>query len=253
MSQSVFISVAIITFNEAENIERCIRSVQAFADEILVLDSHSTDQTPEICEKLGIRFEQYAFDGHIQQKNRALAMATHPIVFALDADEEVSPQLCQSILNAKRNWQFDGYRLNRLNNYCGKWIRHGNWYPDRKVRLFDRRKARWGGTNPHDKVIMQSTGKIGTLRGDLLHYTFTSTEQHIRQIGLFTDIASKSMYQQGKRTGLYHLHLKPTLKFLEAYLLRLGFLDGYYGYIIAKNSAHATFLKYAKLRELYKR
>lgn len=220
------------------------------ADEIIVIDSFSTDETKEICEQKRVRFIQHIFEGHIEQKNFAVAQASHDYVLSLDADEVLSTELQTTILSTKNNWQYDGYVFNRLNNFCGHWVRHGDWYPDRKLRLWDRRKGRWGGNNPHDKVILEKGTRQGFLKGDLLHYSFTSIEQHIRQINHFSSIGAKVLFQKGKKATAYHLYMKPFFKFFIAYFLKKGFLDGYYGFVISWNSAHAMFLKYAKLREM---
>src|SRR6476620_7997347 len=145
------LSVVIITFNEERNIGRCLKSVKEVADEIVVLDSFSKDKTREICESHGARFIQHAFDGHIQQKNRAITFAAYPHILSLDADEALDETLIDSIKKIKQNFTKDGYYLNRLTNYCGHWVRHCGWYPDRKLRLADSRKGHWTGVNPHDK------------------------------------------------------------------------------------------------------
>ena len=145
------LSVVIITFNEEKNIARCIESVKEIADEIVVLDSFSKDKTKEICESHGIKFYEHAFDGHIQQKNRAITYASYPHILSLDADEALDETLKKSIIEIKNNWTHDGYYMNRLTNYCGHWVKHCNWYPDTKMRLWDSRKGCWTGINPHDK------------------------------------------------------------------------------------------------------
>src|ERR1035437_7666308 len=139
------ISVVIITFNEEKNIERCILSVQDLADDIVVVDSFSTDRTEEICKSHGVRFIQNHFNGHIEQKNFAISKAHFPYILSLDADEQLSEELKKSIQQVKNNWDADGYYFNRLTNYCGQWIRHSSWYPASKLRLWDSRKGKWGG------------------------------------------------------------------------------------------------------------
>ncbi len=254
MSQdnSIQLSVVIITYNEAANIERCIRSVQTVADEVLVVDSHSTDDTVAICEALSARVILHDFEGHIQQKNYAKAQARYDHVLSLDADEALSTELAASIAEAKQNFTADGYVCNRLNNYCGTWVRHGSWYPDRKLRLWDRRRGEWGGRNPHDRFILGEGTKVKSLKGDLLHYTISSIEQHLQQIDSFSSITAQALFEEGKKASAFHLYLKPYFKFLWSYVIKLGFLDGHHGYVISKNSAHAYFLRYAKLRELWR-
>lgn len=249
-SMQVKISAAIITFNEEKNIERCILSVNDIVDEILVLDSYSTDQTKYICIKHGVRFVQHAFDGHIEQKNRAKSLAKYNHVLSLDADEAVDRELKKSIANVKSNWTKDVYKMNRLTNYCGQWIRHSGWYPDTKIRLFDRRKGEWGGTNPHDKFIPEKGASIAHLAGDLLHYSFYSRAEHLSQIEKFSSIGAKALFKKGKRSNWLKIIIKPIARFIKAYIIHLGFLDGYAGFTISRLSAYANYLKYVKLKKL---
>ena len=247
------LSVVIITFNEERNIERCIRSVQEVADEVLVVDSFSTDQTEALCKKSGARFIQHPFEGHIEQKSFAITQALYDHVLSLDADEALSEKLKTSILHTKENWNHSAYSMNRLTNYCGQWIRHGGWYPDSKVRLFEKGKGKWGGQNPHDKFLPADARDTGMLKGDLLHYSYYSIEGHISQINKFTEIGAQSAFLAGVHSNMLKLIFKPVFKFVRDYILLLGFLDGYYGFVISRISAHGTFLKYVKLRELAKK
>lgn len=244
------ISVVIITFNEERNIERCILSVKSVADEILVVDSFSKDRTQEICEKHGVRFVQHAFEGHIEQKNWAASQATYPHVLSLDADEALDEVLQVQILEVKSNWTAAGYEMNRLTNYCGKWVHHCGWYPDTKLRLWDSRLGKWAGTNPHDKYEMQAGCKIQKLRGDILHYSYYTREDHYKQVDYFTTILAQSQYKIGKKAPIIVLYMSPIVKFFKDYFLKLGFLDGKTGFIICRISAYATFVKYRKLRNL---
>lgn len=246
------ISVVIITYNEEKNIARCLESVTSVADEIVVLDSFSKDRTREICESYGVKFFEHAFDGHIQQKNRAITYATHPYILSLDADEALDETLKRSILEVKNNWTHDGYYMNRLTNYCGHWVKHCNWYPDTKLRLWDSRKGSWTGINPHDKYELEGGDKnTKHIKGDILHYSYYSVEDHYKQVEYFTNIASKAFVEAGKKAPLYKLILNPVAKFIDHYLLHLGFLDGRAGYRISKISAYATYLKYKKIRDIY--
>jgi glycosyltransferase involved in cell wall biosynthesis len=245
------ISAVIITLNEEQNLDRCLSSLEGTVDEIVVVDSFSTDRTKQICSKYKVRFFEHAFEGHIEQKNHALSLASYNHILALDADESLSAELKTSIANVKKNWDADGYVMNRLNNYCGQWIRHGAWYPDRKLRLFDRRKAKWGGVNPHDRIEMKDGSKIGKLKGDLLHYTVRTLDEHDQQIEKFSIISSKELFKAGKKPDFYHLTIKPPIKFTIDYFLKLGFLDGKNGYLIASKSSKGYRMRYQKLKELY--
>ena len=253
MKNSVQISAVIITYNEEANIGRCLESLEGVADEIVVVDSFSTDQTAQICAEKDVTFIQHAFEGHIEQKNYAAARAGYDCLLSLDADEVLSRTLRQSILAARDDWQVDGYRLNRLTNYCGRWIRHCGWYPDSRIRLWDRRKGHWGGVNPHDHVDMDPGSRIGHLDGDLLHYSYPTTGHHIAQINRFSEIAARAAFDRGCRAGiLVDICLNPGLTFLKKYFLKLGILDGYEGFVISINTAYGKFAKYTKLRELEK-
>ncbi|MFM6935613.1 MAG: glycosyltransferase family 2 protein, partial [Flavobacteriales bacterium] len=175
------ITGVIITFNEERNIERCLLSLKAVCDEILVLDSFSTDRTEEICRKNQVKFIQHAFDGHIQQKNRAMQLAETEWVLSLDADEALTKELEVAILNIKENPIYQAYAFNRLTNYCGHWVKHSGWYPDTKTRLVQKNLARWTGVNPHDRLELTDGGKVQTLKGDLLHFSYYSKEDHFKQ------------------------------------------------------------------------
>ncbi len=250
----VQLSVVIITFNEEKNIGRCLDSVKGIADDIVVVDSFSTDSTERICKEKGVRFVQHAFEGHIEQKNWAVTQAKYPHILSLDADEALDEKLRNVVLEVKKNWKHDGYYMNRLTWYCKRWIRHCGWYPDRKLRLFDSRKGSWKGTNPHDKYEMNAGGaNTGHLAGDILHYSFYSVEDHLKQVEYFTDISSRALHKEGKKANVFLLWFSPPVKFLRDYVMKLGFLDGYYGFVVCRISAKATRLKYQKLRALSSR
>ncbi|MBK9424399.1 MAG: glycosyltransferase family 2 protein [Bacteroidetes bacterium] len=246
------ISVAILTFNEERNIRRCIDSVLAVADEIVVIDSFSSDTTVSICESMGVKVVQHAFGGYIEQKNYAISCCTNQHILSIDADEALSEQLIESIQNVKENWNADGYAMNRLTNYCGSWIYHSGWYPDRKLRLFDRSKAIWGGVNPHDKLEMAPGSTTGQLKGDLLHYSYYSIEEHKAQVARFADIAALDMHKKGLRSDLLKVIYKPIARFMRSYIVKAGFLDGKNGLIIAMQTARGSFLRYSKLLKLQK-
>ncbi|WP_288368600.1 glycosyltransferase family 2 protein [uncultured Roseivirga sp.] len=252
MEKSVKISGVVITFNEEKNIARCLKSLQKVCNEIVVVDSFSTDRTKEICLELGVRFITNKFEGHVEQKNFALAQASNDFVLSLDADEELSDELVASIASLDSNWEGKAYRFNRFTNYCGQWIKHSGWYPDRKVRLWDRRVGKWGGTNPHDSVQLNEGISPGFLKGNLLHYSFYTLHEHMtRGIG-YTRIAAKALRQQGKKSSFIKRFGSPLYQFFNIYFLRMGFLDGYYGLFICMSSSFFTFLKYSYLRDLNK-
>lgn len=247
----VQISVVIITYNEEGNIGRCLDAVLPVADDIVVVDSFSKDQTEKICKEKGARFVQHAFEGHIEQKNWAITQAKYPHILSLDADEVLTAELQQSILKVKASWHADGYFVKRLNNYCGHWVKHCGWYPDKKLRLWDSSKGKWAGTNPHDRFEMEEGCKNETLKGDLLHYSFHSVKQHMDQINFFSDIKAQMAFEKGKHSNFFKILINPAFRFIRAYILKLGFLDGFYGFVISMNTAHAEFLRYVKLKRLW--
>lgn len=245
------ISAVIITLNEESNIKRCISSVKGVADEIVVIDSESTDRTVEIAESMGASVFIHPFEGYHQQKNYGISKASHPYILSLDADEALSLQLEASILKVKDSLDYDGYTFNRLNHYCGTWIKHSNWYPDRKLRLFNREKGRWGGINPHDRFILKKGTRKKHLKGDLLHWVLDSYEDHIEKANRFSTIAAEEYFRLGRRTGIAGMIFRMCWRFFKAYILRGGFRDGYNGFAISSLSAYSSFLKYLKLRQKY--
>ena len=241
------LSTAIVTLNEEKNIARCIDSIKKISDEILVVDSYSTDKTKAICKKKGVRFLQNPFEGHVEQKNYALKMASYNHVLSLDADECLKKEALEVIERIKSNWEYDAYTLRRLTNYCGKWIYHCGWYPDLRIRLFDKRKVKWGGVNPHDEIIFKKKGSLATLDIDILHYSFPSISFHADTANKYSEIASRELMKKGKK--IYFLRdviLNPLFTFTKKYLIQVGFLDGYYGFIVCMMSAYSNFLKYSK-------
>ena len=244
------LAAAIITYNEEKNIGDCLSSVVDFVDEIVVLDSYSTDSTKEIC--LGhpkVNFQQHPFDGHVQQKNRAIELCTAQWILSIDADERVTPELRQSILKLiESNPDIAGVKFPRLTYFMQRYILHGGWYPNARYRLFRKGQAYWGGENPHDRIILKSKGVA--IGGDLLHYSVIDLSDQVNTINNFTSIASLTRYNKGKNFSLFRLLFKPPGAFLETYLLKLGLLDGMQGFIIAVCAAYYVFLREAKLFEL---
>jgi len=246
------ITVVIITFNEAANIRRCIESVIGLGSEILVVDSGSTDGTPEFAHSAGATVLHQPFLGYIEQKNFATSKARFDWVLSLDADEALTPELLDEIRQEMREPRFKGYHMPRLTNYCGHWVRHSGWYPDRKLRLYDRRYGAWTGINPHDRYDLQEGLKSGTLHHDLLHFSYDSLSDHLRQIDRFSAIGAKALYDKGVKSSLLKILIKPLARFLRAYVVHGGYRDGLTGLVIAANSAHAVFLKYLRLFYLHK-
>ena len=241
------ISTCITAFNEEGSIGRCLESV-AWTDEIVVVDSFSADKTVEISRRYTDRVYRHEWLGYIGQKNLIKEMATHPWILFIDADEAVSPALRDEIireLESPENSQYAGYEFPRMVNYLGRWIRRGDWYPDVKLRLFRREHGKCAGVEPHDRVIVD--GKIKKLRGDLLHHTYDSIEEHIAAINKYSTLTAQGWFKAGRRFSLLHLLFRPPLRFLRCYLLKLAFLDGIHGLIISYTVAYGVFIKYAKL------
>lgn len=248
------LSVAIITLNEEKNLERCLHSLGSIASEIVVVDSGSTDGTAGIARANGATLIEHPFEGHIQQKNVALSRCTYDHVLSLDADEALSDELRTSIGKVLEEWKHDAYAMNRCTNYCGSWIRHGGWYPDKKVRLFRRSEGEWTGINPHDEFrLLRPDATVGRLTGDLLHFSYNSIADHLRQIEYFTEITASEYERRGRRAPLWRILLAPGVRFMRDYIFRGGFRDGFEGLVIAVLSSYAVFIKYAKLRHKTRR
>jgi glycosyltransferase involved in cell wall biosynthesis len=244
------LSVVIITYNEEKNIGRCIESVRKVADEVVVIDSFSDDDTVKTAVSMGAIVSQSKFDGYINQKNRAISMASYNYVLLLDADEALSNELVISVLEAKMRFDFRAYSMKRCSNFRGKYIRHGLWYPDKKLRLFDKRVGICGGLNPHDKILVQGDVEVKLLKGDLLHYTYDSVEEYRNRNDEVSSVAAQSLYDAGIKRSRFKIFFSPLWAFINGYVLRLGFIEGYNGFIIALHTAQQSYLKYQKLRQL---
>jgi glycosyltransferase involved in cell wall biosynthesis len=245
------ISAVIIAFNEEAYIEQCLKSVEVVADEIVVVDSFSNDRTKEICLAKGVRFIEHEFTGYRDQKNFALTQASHDYVLSLDADEALSPALEKSILEVKRDFKHDGYKFNRLNSYCGNWIRHTNLSPECKIRLFNRNKAKWGGLNIHETVILTDPKSVTRLKGNLLHWLYDSYEESVNKMNTYTTLLANEYYKQGLKSSSVRILVSPAWRFFHSYVLKAGFLDGYDGFVVSKLLATTCFIKYVKLRNLH--
>ena len=242
------LSVTIITLNEEASLPACLDSVR-WADEVIVVDSGSADRTCEIARAAGAHVLPHAWEGHVRQKQFALEQATGDWILCLDADERVSPELKAEIETALRTPAegTDGFSMPRHTFYLGRWIDHGGWYPDRKVRLVRRGRARWTGIDPHDRLAPD--GRVGELAGEIHHYTYRDLAHQLRTIQNFSDIAVREWRTEGRGFSLARLLFHPPAKFLSCYVWKLGFLDGLPGFLIAVNSAYYVFLKHAKLWE----
>ncbi|HTS77971.1 MAG TPA: glycosyltransferase family 2 protein [Bryobacteraceae bacterium] len=240
------ISATIITYNEERNVARAIESLRC-ADEIVVVDSGSSDRTVELAEKLGARVVESPWPGYAKQKNFAAEQAQHDWILSLDADESLSEALEGEIWQVKKNGpRYDAYTMPRMAQYLGRWIRHSGWYPDRKVRLYDRRKCTWVGEFVHETVRVD--GSLGHLDSNLLHFTCNSLSEHLKTMDRYTTLAAEQLLATGVKVSWQRLLLDPPWTFFETYVLKLGFLDGVEGLAIANMAAVYNFVKYAKAR-----
>ncbi|MFA6950400.1 MAG: glycosyltransferase family 2 protein [Lentimicrobiaceae bacterium] len=246
------LSVVIITLNEEKNITRCLSSVEGLTDDIVVVDSGSDDLTASICESFGVNFHTHNWEGYAATKNYANSLAKNPLILSLDADEALSDELRESIRKVLVNQKASAYSMNRCTNYCGKWIKHGGWYPDSKIRLFNNDEGSWAGSLIHEAIKLKNGAPIEHLKGDLLHYSYYTIADHVSQANKFTDLTALKAFQDGKKSTLWHIIFSPAIKFLRDYIFKAGFLDGYYGLIICCISAFATFMKYVKIHQLNK-
>ncbi|MBI2818001.1 MAG: glycosyltransferase family 2 protein [Acidobacteria bacterium] len=239
------ISAIIITLNEERRLARALESL-SIADEIIVVDSGSTDCTTAIAARYGAKVISQAWQGYSRQKNFAASLAKYDWVLSLDADEALSPALQREIERIKREGpgDFAGFRMPRAAFYLRRWIRHSGWYPDYKLRLYDRRRGRWIGDYVHEHV--QVDGAVGQLSGDLQHYTCDTLEEHLRTLDRYTTLAAQEAFDQRHRAVLAWMLLGPPWKFIETYLFRQGFRDGFQGLVIAVMAGFYVFLKYAK-------
>ncbi|MGV3637244.1 MAG: glycosyltransferase family 2 protein [Flavobacteriales bacterium] len=244
------ISAVIITRNEADNIARCLISLQLLVSEVIVVDAESTDDTARIATEHGARVIVRPWTDYSDQKNFANAQARGPYILSLDADEAVSAELRTSLMEAAQAGLKGAYRFNRLTNYCGTWVRHGGWYPDAKVRLFPREGSAWQGAHVHEELQLPKDIAVQHLAGDLLHYSYPTVRSHEERIERYSDLHARKLLAAGKRPRLLKRLFSPAVKFFQGYFLRLGFLDGRAGFSIARLSARAVRLKYAKLQRL---
>jgi (heptosyl)LPS beta-1,4-glucosyltransferase len=238
------ISAVIITLNEEKNILRCIQHLKPIVDEIVVMDSFSTDQTKAICDAEGVVFYQMKWEGYARTKNKAQQMAQHDYILSIDADEVPNETLQQALLKVKKEGLQGAYSFNRLTNYCGKWIKHGGWYPDVKMRLFNRNEVKWKDLIVHEQVEYKSGLQITHLAGDLLHYSFESIAAHQSKIQHYAKLEAQKVKHKSRAWRCIKMIASPGITFIKMYFLKAGILDGYYGWKIAQLSAWATFRRY---------
>ena len=239
------ISACIISLNEEKKIEDCLKSLQGIADEIVVIDSNSSDNTVTIAEKYADKVILQDFLGYIEQKNFALEQASHDWVLSLDCDERLSPELQKSILAIKDNIdQADAYKMPRKTFYVYRWLNHC-WYPDIKTRLFNKKSAHWGGTNPHDHIITDSNN-IKQLEGDMYHFSFDSISDHLKTIDKFTEIGAEELIRKNRSVTIISPLTHSSWLFIKIYILKRGFLDGFAGLVVATLSFMHVFIKYSK-------
>ncbi len=245
------LSATLITYNEEANIEEALQSVH-WADEIVVVDSGSTDKTIDICRRYTDRVFERPWTGFVAQKSHAVSLATHDWIFSLDADERVGPELQREIEQLRTaGLRPPGYRIPRVAFFMGRWIRHGDWYPDYQLRLFDRRRGRWRGGQVHESV--QVDGIPGVLRGDLRHYTYRSISDYLRRLETYSTLSAQDYLQKGRKASMLKVLANPLGAFVKGYLIKQGFLDGSPGLMVAVMGAISVFFKYAKLYELQKK
>jgi glycosyltransferase involved in cell wall biosynthesis len=244
------LSAVIITFNEEENIGACIDSVQGIADEIVVVDSFSTDATSHIAESKGAKVILHPFAGHIEQKNWALQQSSNNFVLSLDADEQLSKELLESIRKAKIDFASDGYTMNRLNFYCGKAIKTCGWYPDTKLRLWNKTKGEWKGINPHDKFELNKGCTENHLQGDILHNTFPTREAFLSQVDKFATISARQIKDRSLVYLLGKMIFSAPFKFVRNYFFKSGFTEGGTGFTICFHQSREVFLKYRRAIKL---
>lgn len=245
---SAGLSVVIITHNEEDNIRECLESVQ-WADEIIVVDSESADKTGEICRQFGVDFYSEPWKGFAQQKNSAIQKATGKWVLSLDADERVTPELRDEIATVLGSDNpKEGYFIARKNFFLGRWIRHCGWYPDYTLRLFQRGKGLFGIREVHEAIELD--GNPGRLTCPMEHHTYASLGDFMERLDRYSTLAAQELLKEKKRSGIQHILLRPLFTFINMYVIRAGFLEGYYGFILSVLYAFYTFLKYIKIREL---
>ncbi len=246
------LTAVIITKNEASNITRCLHSLQTVAEEVLVIDSGSTDDTVAIARALGARVITTEWKGYAQTKNFGNNLASNDWILSIDADEVISPELANEILNLKLT-EGKAYRFNRLNNFFGQWIKYSGWFPDWKIRIFDRRNAYWVGEYVHEKLKFSEPVRIQKMEGLLYHYSYQSHEDHWSRIELYSSLSAAELFAKQIKPNWLKQKGGPIFRFFKTFILQKGFLDGKAGLTISKRGARTVMLKYEKLNKLYEK
>lgn len=246
----MFITAAIITYNEEKNIARCLSSLQGVVDEVIVMDSFSTDETQQICADFGVTFYQQEWQGYAKQKNDLNALAKHEMILSIDADEVLSPRLQKAIINIKNQEDTGVFSVSRLTNYCGQWIYHSGWYPDIKVRLFPI-TCSWEGDWVHEELMIPEGEIPRPLEGHLEHYSYTSHVQHRERADRYSTLTAHKYVASGKRPYPLRPMMSSMGRFIKMYFFKQGFLDGMAGFHIARISAQSNFFKYQEVKRLY--
>lgn len=245
------LSVVIITYNEEKHIGKCLDSLKRVADEIIIVDSFSRDATLDICNRYEVKLHQNKFSDFSSQRNLAMSMASKSHILFIDADEVLSEELVDEISKLKQaGFKNQVYTLNRITNFCGKWIKHGMWYPDKIQRLVQRGIGKWTG-EVHENLTFDTSPTKGSIKGHLLHYSYDSVGQLVDKLEKYTTIQSKQMFNQKKKATWIKMYINPVWAFISGYFIKLGFLDGWQGIIIQYSIAYQTKRKYSKLKKLW--
>lgn len=247
----MLLSAVIITYNEERNLKRCLESLVGIVDEVVIIDSNSSDGTCTIANTYNARVIQHPFKGFAEQKNIGVQNATHDWVLSLDADEALSESLKQAILKIKIEPKFDAYFFNRLTSFCGKFIKHGSWYPDRQCRMWNKNKGKWTGLVHETWRFYDTHNQYGYIKDNILHYSFYTVEDYFKMIERYTSLSAESYFNSNKKVSMLKLYLGPVVKFINDYFLKLGFLDGTKGFKAHYLAAYMSFVKYKKVRERF--
>jgi len=244
----ISLSVVIITNNEALNIERCLKSVLPVSNDIVVVDSGSKDGTLDICRKYPVKLVEKKWEGYAAQKNFGNNLAVNPYILSIDADEELSPELQEEIRKMEKPFA-DVYEIPFKINFCGKWLSYTHWNPGKHIRIF-KREISWNTDAVHEGLIIPKDSDKKLLSGVINHYTINSLGQYINKNDYYATLAAQKMKAAGRKASFVKLYISPSWRFLHSFILKLGFLDGYYGYVIARETARCAFLKYYRLRNI---